>query len=69
MYVFDQMMPTATACGIVGYVGKDPAVGYLLEGLHILQNRGYDSAGVSTLHTDPKTNDQSIVTTKVCNKR
>jgi glucosamine 6-phosphate synthetase-like amidotransferase/phosphosugar isomerase protein len=37
-------------------VGKssDPAVNFLLEGLHILQNRGYDSAGISTLHSDPK---------------
>lgn len=40
-------------CGIIGFVGSDPvkdnAVEYLLEGLSILQNRGYDSAGVATL--------------------
>jgi glucosamine--fructose-6-phosphate aminotransferase (isomerizing) len=32
----------AHACGIVAYVGQDRAVDYLLEGLKILQNRGYD---------------------------
>lgn len=37
-------------CGIIGYVGKtDSAINYLIEGLGILQNRGYDSAGVATL--------------------
>lgn len=40
---------TAETCGIVGYVGEGNAVDYLLEGLHILQNRGYDSAGVCTV--------------------
>lgn len=36
-------------CGIVGFIGSEPSVKYLLEGLTILENRGYDSAGVSTL--------------------
>eukprot|EP01006_Ploeotia_vitrea_P031171 TRINITY_DN63464_c0_g1_i1.p1 TRINITY_DN63464_c0_g1~~TRINITY_DN63464_c0_g1_i1.p1 ORF type:complete len:711 (-),score=414.30 TRINITY_DN63464_c0_g1_i1:146-2278(-) len=49
---------SARACGIVAYVGDDPAVDYLLEGLHILQNRGYDSAGITTVHGD------ELVTTK-----
>ena len=35
----------ANACGIVGYVGEESSVNFLLEGLRILQNRGYDSAG------------------------
>eukprot|EP00743_Colponemidia_sp_Colp-15_P007192 GILK01007766.1.p1 GENE.GILK01007766.1~~GILK01007766.1.p1 ORF type:complete len:710 (-),score=127.71 GILK01007766.1:231-2360(-) len=39
----------AETCGIVAYVGEDSAVSHLLEGLTILQNRGYDSAGVSTV--------------------
>jgi len=34
-------------CGIVGYVGDRNAVPYLLEGLHALEYRGYDSAGVA----------------------
>jgi hypothetical protein len=39
----------AKACGIVGVVGPDPAVDFLIEGLQILQNRGYDSAGCATV--------------------
>ena len=34
-------------CGIVGYVGSEPAVGFLLDGMHRLEYRGYDSAGVA----------------------
>jgi len=33
-------------CGIFGYVGKNPAVLILLEGLKTLEYRGYDSAGI-----------------------
>jgi len=40
----------ADNCGIVGFVGEEPAVNYLLEGLIILQNRGYDSAGIVTIN-------------------
>jgi glucosamine--fructose-6-phosphate aminotransferase (isomerizing) len=36
-------------CGIVGYVGKRGAAEFLLEGLHRLEYRGYDSAGIATL--------------------
>ena len=55
-------MQTTESCGIVGYIGKDQALEYLLEGLHILQNRGYDSAGVATVHREREQN--SIITTK-----
>lgn len=33
-------------CGIVGYVGKRDAAPILMEGLHRLEYRGYDSAGI-----------------------
>ncbi|HEV3458714.1 MAG TPA: glutamine--fructose-6-phosphate transaminase (isomerizing) [Thermoanaerobaculia bacterium] len=33
-------------CGIVGYVGQREVVPLLMEGLHRLEYRGYDSAGV-----------------------
>jgi glutamine---fructose-6-phosphate transaminase (isomerizing) len=36
-------------CGIVGYIGKEPAAPLLLEGLRRLEYRGYDSAGLCTL--------------------
>ncbi|HXF73508.1 MAG TPA: glutamine--fructose-6-phosphate transaminase (isomerizing) [Actinomycetota bacterium] len=36
-------------CGIVGYVGKEPALPIILEGLRRLEYRGYDSAGVALL--------------------
>ncbi|CCH30032.1 glutamine--fructose-6-phosphate transaminase (isomerizing) [Actinosynnema sp. NPDC047251] len=34
-------------CGIVGYVGARDATQLLLEGLHRLEYRGYDSAGIA----------------------
>ncbi len=37
-------------CGIVGYVGSRRAEDVLVEGLRRLEYRGYDSAGVVTLH-------------------
>ncbi|HXF37611.1 MAG TPA: glutamine--fructose-6-phosphate transaminase (isomerizing) [Actinomycetota bacterium] len=36
-------------CGIVGYVGRGPALPIVLEGLRRLEYRGYDSAGVALL--------------------
>ena len=36
-------------CGIVGYIGKTPAVPILLDGLRRLEYRGYDSAGLVTI--------------------
>ncbi|SFB01126.1 glucosamine--fructose-6-phosphate aminotransferase (isomerizing) [Amycolatopsis marina] len=37
-------------CGIVGYLGSRPAGPILLEGLHRLEYRGYDSAGIAVVH-------------------
>ena len=36
-------------CGIVGYVGFRAVADFLLEGLHRLEYRGYDSAGIAVL--------------------
>jgi glutamine---fructose-6-phosphate transaminase (isomerizing) len=36
-------------CGIVGYSGARPALGIVLDGLHRLEYRGYDSAGVAVV--------------------
>ncbi len=39
-------------CGIVGYIGTQPASNILLEGLRKLEYRGYDSAGIATVLND-----------------
>ena len=36
-------------CGIIGYTGNRPAGPILLEGLHTLEYRGYDSAGIAVI--------------------
>ena len=36
-------------CGIVGYIGRQPAAPILFEGLGRLEYRGYDSAGVAVI--------------------
>ncbi|MDD4797808.1 MAG: glutamine--fructose-6-phosphate aminotransferase, partial [Eubacteriales bacterium] len=40
-------------CGIVGYIGEKDATTILLDGLAMLEYRGYDSAGVA-VHRDGK---------------
>jgi glucosamine--fructose-6-phosphate aminotransferase (isomerizing) len=37
-------------CGIVGYIGRREALPVLLEGLHRLEYRGYDSAGIAVVY-------------------
>ena len=37
-------------CGIVGILGKEPVADRLLDGLKRLEYRGYDSAGIATVH-------------------
>ena len=39
-------------CGIVGYIGKRDAYPVLIKGLHRLEYRGYDSAGVALISED-----------------
>ncbi len=36
-------------CGIIGYTGRRDAEPILIEGLHRLEYRGYDSAGLATV--------------------
>src|ERR1044071_6692564 len=37
-------------CGIVGIMGAEPVADRLLDGLKRLEYRGYDSAGICTIH-------------------
>jgi len=37
-------------CGIVGYIGKQKAAPFIIEGLKQLEYRGYDSAGIAVHH-------------------
>lgn len=43
-------------CGIVGYIGDKQAYPILINGLHRLEYRGYDSAGVALLTDDKHLN-------------
>lgn len=43
-------------CGIVGYIGNGQCFPVLIKGLHRLEYRGYDSAGVAILNKDNKLN-------------
>ena len=36
-------------CGIIGYTGRENAVPVLIAGLHSLEYRGYDSAGIAVM--------------------
>ena len=39
-------------CGIVGYLGKKDSVPIILNGLHRLEYRGYDSSGIAIMGND-----------------
>lgn len=43
-------------CGIVGYIGNRDAYDVLIKGLHRLEYRGYDSAGVAIIDPDNRLN-------------
>lgn len=43
-------------CGIVGYIGDGNVYDVLLKGLHRLEYRGYDSAGIAMLSPDGRLN-------------
>ncbi|KEP63770.1 UNVERIFIED_CONTAM: glucosamine-fructose-6-phosphate aminotransferase [Hammondia hammondi] len=53
----------ARCCGIVGYVGDKEAEPVLMEGLEILQNRGYDSCGITSISPEGQ-----LVTTKFASR-
>ena len=36
-------------CGIIAYMGSSDAFDIILSSLSLLQNRGYDSAGICTM--------------------
>ena len=39
-------------CGIVAYIGPRDAYPILIKGIHRLEYRGYDSAGICLLNDD-----------------
>lgn len=41
-------------CGIVGYLGHNPAYNVLIQGLHRLEYRGYDSSGIAVEDAEGK---------------
>ena len=43
-------------CGIVGYLGEGNVYDILIKGLHRLEYRGYDSAGVALVGKDGRIN-------------
>lgn len=43
---------TVDCCGILGYIGNKDASKILIEGIEVLQNRGYDSCGMTTIGKD-----------------
>ncbi|SBS83276.1 glutamine--fructose-6-phosphate aminotransferase [isomerizing], putative [Plasmodium malariae] len=46
---FGLLNKAAHCCGIMAYVGNRDASKILIDGIEILQNRGYDSCGISTI--------------------
>ena len=49
-------------CGIIAYLGNDNCTQYLISGLQLLQNRGYDSVGIGRIVNN------KIITNKYASK-
>jgi len=41
-------------CGIIGYLGASSFIDYVISGLKLVQNRGYDSVGIGTISKNTK---------------
>jgi len=54
LFAYDQLgnKKTSDSCGIVGICGSPDSDKFLLEGLTILKNRGYDSVGIASIPRD-----------------
>ncbi len=55
-------------CGIVGYIGKRQAYPILIDGLHKLEYRGYDSAGVALITSNNETEEKTLAVYKAKGK-
>ena len=50
-------------CGIVGYIGNRPQAGPIcIQGLQILESRGYDSCGIASIDKDEEGKAQWVLT-------
>ena len=53
-------------CGICGYIGINEAILYLITGIKILQNRGYDSAGICTINKNNSFTNTKYASDDIC---
>lgn len=54
-YMYNSQKSTLSCCGIIGYIGKKPlAKEVCVDGIHVLQFRGYDSCGICTYNSEKK---------------
>mmetsp|Transcript_3391 Transcript_3391/g.4177 ORF Transcript_3391/g.4177 Transcript_3391/m.4177 type:complete len:719 (+) Transcript_3391:1294-3450(+) len=59
-----KLLKSINACGIMAMAGEEPVVDYLIEGLTVLQNRGYDSAGIASVSMDIDNDKSNLSVTK-----
>ena len=52
--IYNNQQTRSIMCGIVGYIGKKEAYPILIDGLKLLEYRGYDSAGVAVVSPEGK---------------